>query len=349
MVTGFTPLADELTGAVEDRLLMLLVFAPLLVLRTLGQPARPNGEVQQPQGMLGVGVALDHQGVLGHALHQGPRGLGGQPPQLFPGVDGDLQPFQHGALEGQRRGAAVALDGLLDVDAEAVGRRLGLGGPRLGLALVRPLALAAGRHEAAAQVDPRQQGGAVPRRYGGVGGDQLDKAQVCGRGPPPPVAHGEDLHPRSSSISSSSASSSALPPAVITVYDDFDHLHGAAPAAPAPRGSVPQLDPAGLVLAAQPPGPVVHPALRAPADAPQRGPAEVRQEVGGGGGDPPVLPRSARRGRRGGRGGWGLDPPGRGPRRLSFHVGTYHHSDPVGNLRKSGKRGGGGLKGLGDR
>lgn len=130
---GFAPFAGELTGAAEDR---LLLSAPLLGLRTLGQPSRPNGEVQQPQGMLGVRVAFDNHGVLSNALHQGPRRLRRQSPQLCPGLNGDLQPFQDGAFKGQRGGAAVTLDGLLDVDAEDVRGLFGLGGARLGLVLV---------------------------------------------------------------------------------------------------------------------------------------------------------------------------------------------------------------------
>lgn len=321
--TGFTAFADELTSTVEDGLLLL--FAPLLDLHTLGQPPRAHGEVQQPQRMLGVSVALHHQGVFGDPLHQRPRRLCSQPPQLRPGLNGDLQPFQDGALKGQRAGTAVTFDGLLDVDAEAVWGLLGLRGPRFGLALVRPLTLPAGWHEAAPQVDASQQGGAVAGCYGGVSGNQFNKAQMCCCGSSSSMTHGEDLHP----------SSRLLPPAVLAVYDHFDHLHGAVLAAPAARRGVPQLDPAGLVLAAQPAGAVVDAALWTLADAPQGGPAQVREKVGGRGRRPSVFSLFDCQVGLGGQRAGGWNHPGRGHRHVRFHFGIYHDSLSTENLRKS--------------
>lgn len=312
--TCFTPFVDKLTGAVEDR---LRLHAPLLLLRTLGEPPRPYGEVQQPQRMLGVRVALDHHGVPRDTLHQGARGLCSQSPQLCPGLNGDLQPFQDRAFKGQGGGTAVTLDGLLDVDTEAVWGLFGLGGPWPSLGLVRTLTLPAGWHKAAPQVYPSQQGGAVARCYGSVSGNQFDKAQMCRCGSSSSVTHGEDLHP------------SSLPPALLTVYYHFHYLHRAVPAAPTPRGRVPQFNSAGLVLAAETAGAVVDATLGTLADAPQGGPAQVGQEVWGSGRGPSVLSlfdcHVCQR-----PGGW--HRVGRGHCHVSFHFGVYHDSVSIENL-----------------
>lgn len=176
------------------------------------------------------------------------------------------------------------------------------------------MTLPAGWHKAAAQVYTSQQSGAVARRYCSVSGNQLDEAQMCCCSSSSSVAHGEDLHPPS------------FRPTLLAVYYHFDHLHRAVPAASTARRRVPQLDSAGLVLAAEPAGSVVDATLGALADAPQGGPAQVGQEVGRGGCGASVFSLFDSQICLGGQRPGGWNPVSRGHCHVRFHFGIYHDS-----------------------
>lgn len=247
----------------------------------LRRARRADAEVQQPQGMMGVRLALHHQRAFGDLLHQGPWGVDGEPPQLPPQLLRHLQAFQDGALHGERRGSALALDGLPHVDAEAVGRRLG----RRRLALARPLTLPAGGQKAAAQVDAGEQRGPVPRGDGRSRGRQLHKAPLCGHASSSSVTHRKHLCRSARGPPQDSTFLLTLAPFLLGVRDQPHHLHHTLPAALGRRRrGAPEGHAAGLVLAADPPGAIEDAALGAPADAPEGGLPQVGEEGWGAGG-----------------------------------------------------------------